>query len=201
MALMPPFTKTEHKWVFDSILLLNFVCRSPPFSFLNIYLISDSLEDKQLLEFSEKITNKNDLRKLGVKVLQISNRCVETACENNPRDIQSAVQDVLKQWLLTQDNREIAYSNLVKNLHKSDFKILAKELKDIVEGKEETNGENDTECQDAVERKEGKNYENGTCYVIQYLTCLKLGFALQILLIIFSSHVWKSGRNRKTQVG
>ena len=125
-------------------MLLN-LCTGHPFSlllYIAYYLISDRLEDKHVLEFSKRIANETALNEFGVNVLQMRNHNVEAARTNHPNQIQMAALGLLNKWVTKQDNREIAYSNLIQNLQESDLRNLVNDLKEIVEGKKQKSNEN-----------------------------------------------------------
>ena len=125
-------------------------------------------------EFSKRIANEIHLKEFGVKVLHMAQYDIDAALTNHPRGIQMASNYLFQKWVTNQDNREIAYSKLIKNLKKSDLKHLVKVLKDIMEGKDRENNGSDTESNDAAE--EEKNKGNGRCCVFDDSTryCFKI---------------------------
>ena len=85
------------------------------------------------MKVAQRITNKNELQNLGLKVLKIAGYNVDSALYDE-KDIQSSAHKVLKTWYQDQNNRQEAYRNLYTALYNYGWRLLAGELKQSVEG-------------------------------------------------------------------
>ena len=94
---------------------------------------SGTLTDALIVELSDRISNKDKLRKFGITVLKIPENTIESAVTNNPRSIQSAAYDVLSLWQKQQTNRQEAFSSLQAALGGSELDDLANSLSRWVE--------------------------------------------------------------------
>ena len=72
------------------------------------------LTDERLVKLSNRITEKGKFRTLGIIGLGISNSTVKRHLQNT--DITEAAFEMLDEWRDSQDNEEVAYTNVCKAL-------------------------------------------------------------------------------------
>ena len=94
------------------------------------------LQDADIFEVSQRITNKQELLKLGVKALKLPAYVIQAAIYNAKEDIQSASYEVLSSWVKEQANREEAYTNLVASLEQCQMFHLVLVLRPSTNQKE-----------------------------------------------------------------
>ena len=93
-----------------------------------------SLEDEHIWKLAERITSEQQLKDLGLKVLQIRDFKIESALTDK-RNINPAAHRVLQTWVSGQNNPCEAYTNLVSGLRSNELNALAGELTKWVEGR------------------------------------------------------------------
>ena len=81
----------------------------------------------------KRVTNKDELRDLGLKVLKVPAYKVDSALYNE-NEIQNAAYELLQIWYSDQRNEGEAYRNLYNQLVKNGRELLAGELKQWVQG-------------------------------------------------------------------
>ena len=81
-----------------------------------------------LLNLSKSLNNKEDLANLAILGLGIEENKVDTALQNHPGDINSAANQILKQWRNGYENTANAYSILCKALRKVKLDYYIKRL-------------------------------------------------------------------------
>ena len=74
-----------------------------------------------LVKLSQVINSKSELRVLAVNGLGMEINQVDPHLENNPKDIQSAVYDVLKEWRVEKYEAAEAYKALFQGLSKCNL--------------------------------------------------------------------------------
>ena len=92
------------------------------------------MTDVHIWKQAERITSEQQLKDLGLKVLQIRDFKIESALTDK-RDINSAAHRVLRTWVSGQNNRCEAYTNLVSGLRSNELNALAGELTQRAEGR------------------------------------------------------------------
>ena len=86
------------------------------------------LSDANLWNLSEKLTQKENLRKLAILGLRIEASTMQKHLANNPNDISAAAFSLLTEWRNTQDNKRIAFTNLCDALERSEMRVFTNEL-------------------------------------------------------------------------
>ena len=74
-----------------------------------------ALRDSNLLELSERVTNRQELMKLGVKVLKQPDK-IKSALYDHRDSISAAAYEVLSEWRNGQPSRQKAHSTLISSL-------------------------------------------------------------------------------------
>ena len=82
-----------------------------------------------ILNLSRKITEKAELRILGIRGLGMKTEQIERHLEDNKGDIASAVFKVLNEWQTTHHDPESAYETLRKCLRKCNLSNYMQVLK------------------------------------------------------------------------
>ena len=80
-----------------------------------------------------RITSSHLLLDLALKILKLPSKTVDSALDNE-REIQVAAQIVLQTWYHNQKSKQEAYTKLYTALYSSGWRLLAGELKQLVEG-------------------------------------------------------------------
>ncbi len=106
----------------------------------NLNVLADELTSEHLSKLTKRIVSVTDLRTLGLEVLKLQDFEVDTAVENNKR-IEEQAYHVLSTWREKQPTGEEAYRALYTGLvvHE-DWKRLASDLQQWVEGGAESSG-------------------------------------------------------------
>ena len=91
------------------------------------------MEDVHVWELAQRITDENELRHLGLKILKVPANEIDSALTNE-RDIREAALVVLKTWYKNQQSKEEAYRNLYTELVNNRRQLWANELKQSVTG-------------------------------------------------------------------
>ena len=99
---------------------------------LNISVLISDLTDSDILKLSMRLTNKSDLRILGVG-LRLESYVIESIMYDNRNDISNAAYRMLNEWYMSQANRKIAYTNLHDALECAGMRFLAYELREQFE--------------------------------------------------------------------
>ena len=84
------------------------------------FLISDTLEDSDILDLAKQITNPQKLRDLGTKGLKVQEHIINAALTDNKGSIQGAAYSVLSTWSKAQPSRREAKVKLqaaLKEVH------------------------------------------------------------------------------------
>ena len=81
-----------------------------------------------LLNLSNSL-NKENLRNLAIIGLRIEQNEVDTALENHPGDIKEAANQVLTQWLKSQEQGSIAHTTLFQALGKVNLSLYRQYIK------------------------------------------------------------------------
>ena len=97
------------------------------------FLAAGTLEDAHLLEVAQRITDKSELRHLGLNILKVPANKVDSTLTNE-RDIQDAAYTVLQTWYHNQQSRQDAYKSLYRELVNNGRQLWANELKQSVTG-------------------------------------------------------------------
>ena len=79
---------------------------------------------KQLLQISEKLTEKEDIRRLGLN-LNLEHETIKTIFTNNPSSITTVANEVLHEWYRRQDNLDDFCQDLGEALIKSNLNMIA----------------------------------------------------------------------------
>ena len=77
---------------------------------------------------SKEITTEDDLFTLGVTGLKLSRSVIQTALTNHSKDITSASHAVLQKWIVQQENRDDAFTDLQAALRQCEMSHLASQL-------------------------------------------------------------------------
>ena len=96
--------------------------------------ITEELTDSDVVFLSGKIVTEDDLMKFGIDGLKLSYNKIRSTLTNHPRDIQSAVHDVLQSWLASRNNRFEAMTKITVALESCGMNRLLCELRQHVEG-------------------------------------------------------------------
>ena len=88
-----------------------------------------SLADHHVLSLAQRITNKQQLQELGLKVLKLEQHVIDAALYNE-QQIQDAAHSVLKTWRDTHEHSQDAYRALYTGLAKNGWRNMANELKE-----------------------------------------------------------------------
>ena len=100
----------------------NYIC-------ISSYIVTEQLTDARIVFLSERIASEDELVKLGITGLKLEFPQIQRALTNHPKDIQSAVRDVLRTWLKKQRDTNEAWSLMIAALEKCEMKDLATGLK------------------------------------------------------------------------
>ena len=85
---------------------------------------STELGDPDILHLSERITNRDELMKLGVDVLKLADSKIKSALYDHRDSINSAAYEVLSSWRVQQENRYQAFSVLMSSLAQHNMSYL-----------------------------------------------------------------------------
>ena len=91
------------------------------FYIYNYIVFSASLEDTDIFNLSERITNGDELMKLGVKVLGLPKCKIKSALCDHSDSINSAAYEVLSKWRVQHENPYEAYSTLMSSLEQHNM--------------------------------------------------------------------------------
>ena len=80
-----------------------------------------ALRDSDLLELSERVTNRDELMKLGVKVLKLPEHKIKSALYDHRDSINAAAYEVLSEWMKGQPSRQKAHTTLMSALGQHDM--------------------------------------------------------------------------------
>ena len=82
------------------------------------------LNDSDLLKLSERITNRDELMKLGVNDLKLPDCKIKSALYDHRDSINSAAYEVLSSWQLQHENRNDAHNILLSSLTQHNMMYL-----------------------------------------------------------------------------
>ena len=112
-------------------------------------MASGKLGDDHVWMLAERITSKQDLLDLGLKVLHLPGFTIDSSLYNQ-RDIELAANAALDLWRKNQRTPEEAYENLHQALLDNEWRNLAEELRFWVEGKTEAKVSEESKCSAAL---------------------------------------------------
>ena len=92
-----------------------------------------ALRDSDLLELSERVTNRQELMKLGVKVLKQPEHKIKSALYDHRDSINSAAHKVLSEWRVRQENRYKAYNILMSSLAQHNMSYLLTQEEELAD--------------------------------------------------------------------
>ena len=96
--------------------------------YLNFFRrMATELTDEHLLNLSKRITGEEELMDLGIKVLDLPRRTIQSALSDK-KEIQPAAFKILNSWQEKQENAEEAFITLCTLLRKNNMNQLATEL-------------------------------------------------------------------------
>ena len=82
------------------------------------------LKDGDIVNISQKLTDRKDIRSLAIGALKMEENKVEQHFANHPSNIAEAVYLILQEWLKNQPNRSEARTVLIQALHTVKLKAL-----------------------------------------------------------------------------
>ena len=91
---------------------------------VQIHFFSTELGDPDILHLSERITNRDELMKLGVDVLKMPHFKIKSALYDHRDSINSAAHKVLSEWRVQQENPYKAYNTLMSSLAQHNMSYL-----------------------------------------------------------------------------
>ena len=119
-------------------------------------MATGKLEDAHIWELAKRITSKQDLLDLGLKVLERHGFTIDSALYNQ-KDIELAAHKTLNDWRLEFLSPKEAYKKLHQAFLDHGWKNLAEELRLWVEGKAEIRVSEESKCRNKfyANKKEG----------------------------------------------
>ena len=98
------------------------------------FLLTVELYSEFQTILSGKISTEDGLMKFGIDGLKLTYNKIKSTLTNHPRNIQSAVHDVLHAWLVSQSNRSEAMKNITVALESCEMNQLLGELRQHTDG-------------------------------------------------------------------
>ena len=80
-----------------------------------------------LFEVSERLDNKTDIKRLGLK-LNVQTHVVNAALANEANSLTDAAHNILKDWFKRQNDRQSAYQVLGQALKASQLNMIANDV-------------------------------------------------------------------------
>ena len=90
---------------------------------VQIHFFSTELGDPDILHLSERITDRDELIKLGVDVLKLPDFKIKSALYDHRDSINSAAYAVLSEWRVQHQNRYQAYNTLMSSLAQHNMRL------------------------------------------------------------------------------
>ena len=100
---------------------------------VQIHFFSTELGDADIVHLSERITNRDELMKLGVDVLKLPDFKIKSAFYDHRDSINSAAHEVLSEWRVRQENRYKAYNILMTSLAQHNMSYLLTQEEELAD--------------------------------------------------------------------